>query len=112
MLISADPGRLERLYDWWVGEAVPVEASPPPPYAVGPIDGGRLAGFTHVITIDDVIAHEQEGRVEALVDLLAQQPGVDQAAQEDREIILLRAPQLGASELEATVAAAWEATGR
>jgi hypothetical protein len=110
-VLAADPGRLERLYDWWVLEATVVEGPPPPAYSVGAIEGGRLPGFTHVITFDDVIAHEQEVRVEALVDLLAQQPGVERAVQEDREIILLLAPDLATAELEATVARVWEATG-
>lgn len=109
---QADPGRLERLYDWWVAAAVAVEAPPPPAYSVGAIEGRRLAGFTHLITFDDVIAHEREGRVEAVVDLLGQQPGVERAVQEDREVVLLSAPQLEMPELEATVARAWEATGR
>ncbi len=107
----ADPGRLERLYDWWVGDEATVDTPMPAQYSVGAVESGPDAGFTHVITFDDVIAHEQEHRVEALVDLLALEPGVLRAVQEDREIILLRAPRLVLLELEATVARAWEATG-
>ncbi len=108
---QADLGRLERLFDWWVGDVAPAVTSTARPFSVGAIEGKALVGFTHVITFDDVVAHEQEDRVEALVGRLAGETGVESAVQDDREIVLVRAPQLETTDLEARVAQAWDAAG-
>lgn len=73
------------------------------------IEGGPSSDFTRVISVDDVVAHEQEGRVKRLVERLGSEPGIERAAHEDREIVLVRAPSTTVDQLKATVDRLWTA---
>lgn len=66
-----------------------------PPAPVEPrVEADRLADHDHdwELSVSDEVAFEHGGLVDELVAALSQQPGVDEAHREDREVILLRAP--------------------
>lgn len=105
-----DPGRLESMFDLWVGPSTPEPVVSTQPYSIELIESGPPSDFTHVISFDDVVAPEQEGRVKRLVDRLADAPGIEQAIQEDREIVLVRAPHVAMERLDAMVDRLWKAS--
>lgn len=83
-----------------------------PPWTVEAIDDDddpRVGVFTHDIGFDDVVAHEEEDRVAAFVVALGVQAGVLEAIHEDRELVIVRAPDLDVASLEAIVARVWDA---
>jgi hypothetical protein len=108
---NVEPDALRRWLEQWLGMDPAHEAElerlsrPLPAYAVTAIDGSR---FTHQVSFDDVVSHRQGRRIARLVEGLATVPGVEAAIHEDREVVLVRAPGLSASDLESTVAGIWE----
>lgn len=103
--------RLLDLYDIWAGPDDPRpeagEDEPrPAPYSVERFDG---IDFDAVITFDDVLAHEEEGRLARFVEALDRQEGVERVVWEDREIVLVRAPRLDEVTLRGIVDRLWEA---
>jgi hypothetical protein len=76
----------------------------------GPFDVEDEGGDWHYrITFDDVIAHEEEKRVRAFVELLATQPGVREAVHEDREVILVKARGLDRHAMQLAAERTWRA---
>lgn len=112
-----DPDALQRLLERWLGMDPAYEAEmerlarPLAVYAVSAVERGR---FTHEVAFDDVVAHRQERRIAGLVAGLEDEPAVEEAVHEDREVILVRAPTLSVSDLEQIVAVRWKrrAAGR
>jgi hypothetical protein len=79
----------------------------------GPFDVEQYGGeWQYSVNFDDVVAHEEEDRVAAFVDLLASQPGVKAAAHEDREVVLVKARGLSQVEMQAAAERAWAAAGQ
>jgi hypothetical protein len=72
---------------------------------VGPIDHPV---FSHEISVDHILAHDEEGLVERLVKLLEATPGITKVAREDRELVLVAAPGRSADAVERLVATAWD----
>ena len=68
----------------------------------------RVVRATHQVSFDDVVSHRQGRRIARLVEGLTRELGVEAAIHEDREIVLVRAPGLSASELESMVDGLWE----
>lgn len=108
---NVEPDALRRWLEQWLGMDPAYEAElerlsrPLAAYVVETIDDSR---FTHQVSFDDVISHRQGRRIARLVEALAAAPGVEEAVHEDREIVLVRAPGLSATDLEVTVAALWK----
>ena len=108
---NVEPDALRRWLEQWLGMDPAHEAElerlsrPLAAYAVEAIDDSR---FTHQVSFDDVISHRQGRRIARLVEALAAEPGVEEAVHEDREIVLVRAPGISATDLEVTVAALWK----
>jgi hypothetical protein len=104
-----DPGRLEAMFDQWTTPPTPVPVATAPPFSVELIEGVEPSDFTHVISFDDVVAHEREGRVKRLVRRLGSDPVIERAVHEDREIVLIRAPNASVEQLMAIVDRLWTA---
>jgi hypothetical protein len=108
---NTEPDAPRRWLEQWLGMDPAWEAEmerlsrPLGAYVVESIDGPH---FTHQVSFDDAVAHRQERRIDRLVAQLPTQPGVEEAVHEDREVVLVRAPGLSASELESVVAASWK----
>lgn len=108
---NVEPDALRRWLEQWLGMDPAYEAElerlsrPLAAYVVETIDDSR---FTHQVSFDDVISHRQGRRIARLVEALAAAPGVEEAVHEDREIVLVRAPGLSATDLEVSVAAVWK----
>ena len=108
---NVEPDALRRWRELWLGMDPAHEAElerlsrPLEAYAVETIDDPR---FTHQVSFDDVISHRQGRRIARLVEALAAEPGVEEAVHEDREIVLVRAPEVSATDLEVIVAALWK----
>jgi hypothetical protein len=106
-----DPAALQRLLERWLGMDPAYEAEmerlarPLSVYAVTAVKRGR---FTHEVAFDDAVAHRQERRIAGLVAGLEEEPAVEEAVHEDREVILVRAPSLSVGDLEQIVAARWK----
>jgi len=66
--------------------------------------------FTHRVSIDEVVAVDEEARVEALVQRLSELDTLDEVVHEDRELLLVRAPRMASDELEQLVEKAWAST--
>jgi hypothetical protein len=106
------PDRLLFLYATWTGVAV---AEPPPGGDLGTYSvqrGIRHPVFDTEISFDDLVAFEEEDRLERFVAALGRQPGVERAAWQDREIVLVRAPTVDDATLEALVDRLWAAAER
>jgi hypothetical protein len=113
---NTEPGAPRLWLEQWLGMDPAYEAEmerlsrPLGAYVVESIDHRR---FTHQLSFDDVVAHRQERKIARLVEALAADAGVEEAMHEDREVVLVRAPGLSASELDLIVAALWKRrTGR
>ncbi|HSN35520.1 MAG TPA: hypothetical protein VLT34_04160 [Arthrobacter sp.] len=52
------------------------------------------------VGLDEEIAHEHSRKVDRMVKDLAAQPGIDSAYREDREVLLVTAPDWDADRLE------------
>ena len=108
---GTEPEAPRRWLERWLGMDPAWEAEmerlvrPLGPYVVESIDGPR---FTHQLSFDDVVAQRQERKIARLVEALTAEAGVEEAVHEDREVVLVRAPGLSASELELIVAALWK----
>lgn len=108
---NEEPNALRRWLEQWLGMDPAHEAElerlarPLAAYAVEAIDDSR---FTHQVSFDDVISHRQGRRIARLVEALVAEPGVEEAVREDREIVLVRAPGLSATDLEVIVATLWK----
>lgn len=108
---NVEPDALRRWLEQWLGMDPAHEAElerlsrPLGAYIVESIDD---PSFTHQVSFDDVISHRQGRRIARLVAALAAEPGVEEAVHEDREIVLVRAPGLSATDLEAIVATLWK----
>lgn len=108
---NTEPEAARRWLEQWLGMDPEWEAElerlsrPLGDYIVEAIDDQH---FTHQVSFDDYVAHRRERKIERLVELLPTQPGVEEAVHEDREVVLVRAPGLSASELESIVAVAWK----
>jgi len=92
------------------------ESAPKPAWSEpgqGPFDVEKIPGEWHFqVTFDDVIAHEEEDRVAAFVELLDAEDGVQQAAHEDREVILIKARGMSLLKAQLTAERAWDAADR
>ena len=64
-------------------------------------------GPTHVVGFSDETAHRREDLVAAAADFLAGLPSVTEVLHEDREVVLVTAPDLSTSELSELFAAWW-----
>jgi hypothetical protein len=113
---NTEPGAPRRWLEQWLGMDPAYEAEmerlsrPGGAYVVESIDHRR---FTHQLSFDDIVAQRQERKIDRLVEALAADAGVEEAMHEDREVVLVRAPGLSASELDLIVAALWKRrTGR
>lgn len=108
---GTEPDAARRWLEQWLGMDPAHEAElerlsrPLGAYIVESIDDSR---FTHQVSFDDVISHRQGRRIARLVAALAAEPGVEEAVHEDREVVLVRAPGISATDLEATVASLWK----
>ena len=108
---NTEPAAPRRWLEQWLGMDPAYDAEmerlsrPLGAYVVEPIDTPH---FTHQLSFDDVVAHRQERKIAGLVEQLAAEPGVEEAVQEDREVVLVRAPGLSGTELEAVVAGLWK----
>jgi hypothetical protein len=108
---NVEPDALRRWLEQWLGMDPAHEAElerlsrPVAAYAVEAIDDAR---FTHQVCFDDVISHRQGRRIARLVEALGAEPRVEDAVHEDREIVLVRAPELSGSELESILARLWK----
>jgi hypothetical protein len=78
-----------------------------PAYEVSPTEMGD---FDYEVTFSDEVAHEQEDRVVAFVEVLDREPRIAEAIHEDRESVLVRAPDVALPELESLVAGCWVRT--
>jgi hypothetical protein len=77
------------------------------PYAVTAL--GQSAGDqSHSIDFEDLVAHEEDERIDKLAELLDGHPRIRRTFREDREFILLDAPGVREAELEEIVARLWE----
>lgn len=109
------PDQLRIGVERWVGMDLEWDVQmaalsrPVAPFAVGPCQHPH---FTHVISFDDRIGHQQSARIDRLVGRLASENGIEAAVREDREVVLLRAPEMEADSLLATVDRAWRAAWR
>jgi hypothetical protein len=105
-----------RVLELWLGLDAEYEARraalsrPRSDYDVEALDDDMP--FTHVISFDDVVAHRQERRIEALVRALADDPAIQVAVHEDREIVYVEAPGLAVADLRTLVATAWRSGRR
>ena len=108
---NTEPDAPRRWLEQWLGMDPAHEAEmerlsrPLGAYLVESIDDQH---FTHQVSFDDAVANLQERRVARLIEQLAAAPGVEEAVHEDREVVLVRAAGLSASDLEAIVAALWK----
>ena len=105
-------GFLRRLFG--AGNETPARSTPEwADVGDGPFDVEKIPGEWHFqITFDDVVAHEEEGRLEAFVRVIDGLPGVDEAVHEDREVILVKARRMSQEELQLEAERAWYAAGR
>ena len=79
----------------------------------GPFDVETIPGEWHSqIIFDDVVAHEEEVRVEAFVRVIAGLPDVHEAVHEEREVILVKARGMSKETLQIEAERAWYAAGR
>lgn len=107
---GAQDNYLRTLMEQWLGLDPAYEAEmrrlsePLPPWRVGRIDHPV---FTHEISIRDDLAWRSERRVARLVVALESEQGVERAAHEDRETILVRAPGLDEAAIDAAVTRLW-----
>ena len=107
---NVEPDALRRWLEQWLGMDPAHEAQlerlsrPLAAYAVEAIHDSR---FTHRVSFDDVISHRQGRRIARLVEALVAEPRVQEAVHEDREVVLVRAPELSGSELESILASLW-----
>ena len=101
---------LRRLAEIWLGldeehEALLASiAQPTPRWAVRAVDEGR---FTHELSIEESVAHRESTRIGALLDALRGEPGIIEVIHEDRDIALLRAPELTDRQLSGIVERLW-----
>ena len=99
------PERLAAALDGPPAQPVDKAEPEPAPWKVAPIDEpGR---FDFEILLDDIVAHEEEARVEALITWLQAHPSIEETIHEDREFALVRARNLKTSDLEAIVTEGW-----
>jgi len=106
------PETLASIYDVRAGPAPKPAAAMPTdteeaPYVVGHGGTGR---FDRSIQFDDVVAYEEEDRVEHLLAALAWESGVEEVVHEDRELVLVRAPRLDDRTFEAAVSRIWRSS--
>ena len=112
---NQEPDALRRHLERWIGMDPAYEAEmerlsrPVGEFGVSQIEHQR---FTHQLTFDDVVAHRAERRIARLVELLSAEAGIDEAAHEDRETVLVSAPALSASDLERVAARLWKRVRR
>ena len=100
-LFGSDKGNADREPAAWPAEGE------------GPFDVEDEGGdWDFRITFDDVIANEEEDRVAAFVGLLTSQPGVREAAHEDREVILVKTRGLDQHAMQLAAERAWLAAGQ
>lgn len=108
---NTEPTAVSRWLSQWLGLDPAYDAEmerlfrPAAAYAVEAVDDPR---FTHQVSFDDVVAHRQEARIEHLVTRLVDEPAIEYAVHEDREVILARAPGLSDAELERVVERLWK----
>jgi hypothetical protein len=105
--------RLVDLYDIWAGPdgaaGEPAAGEPHPGVADrGPYSVGRInhPNWSFEIDFDDIVAWEEESRIERLIAGLNQDPSVDAAVLEDREVVLVRA-RLGERTMQELVDRLW-----
>lgn len=76
------------------------------PFGIEPAEGEP---WTHVVSYEDVIAHEFEEGVERSVAALAAVEGVRQVVHEDREVLLVEAPGVADAVLARALRTFWRA---
>jgi hypothetical protein len=112
---NTEPVAPRRWLEQWLGMDPAWEAEmerlsrPLGAYVVEAIDHSR---FTHQLSFDDAVAQRHQPRIARLVKSLLAERGVDEAVQEDREVVLVRAPGLSAAALATMVASLWKRRGR
>ena len=105
------PNGLRRIAEAWLGldpeheRLLAAIARPMPRYTVRRIDDPR---WSHEVALGDALAHAGSGRIQAMVRALRAEQGVSEVIWEDREIVLVRAPEIP---LERVVALATDALG-
>ena len=103
-------GFLRRLLAGSVTADSPSQARSSEP-GEGPFDVERLAGaWQYQVTFDDVVAQMEEDRVASFVERLSEEPRIARAAHEDREIVLIEADGVPASEMQAIAERVWADT--
>lgn len=86
----------------------PANEPEPETYAVEENDEGEDYAFSvSFYSGSDALAWEEDERIDRLADLLSASPGIKQAFREDREFILVDAPDMDPAAFEAVVARAW-----
>jgi hypothetical protein len=66
--------------------------------------------FSHRVSIDEVVAVDEETRIEETVRRLSASTGIDAVVHEDREVLLIRAPGMATDELAQLVETTWAST--
>jgi hypothetical protein len=103
--------RLVDLFTIWAGPAVAAsEEEDPQSSDLGAYSIGRITHpeFNFEIDFDDIVASEEEDRIERLMAALNREPAVDVAVMQDREIGLIRA-RLGETDMQQLVDRLWGA---
>ena len=104
------PEDLRNVYDRWLGldpeheELRRLLSEPLPDFLVYAV---TEAESTHAVAFSDVLAHRRSGAISRLADELAAHDAVEFAVQEDREMLLVRAPTLSVADLDAIVGRLW-----
>lgn len=81
--------------------------SSPPTFEVTAIDDRR---FSHRVSIDEVVAFDEDARIEETVRRLSALNNIAEVVHEDRELLLIRAPGMATKELEQLLETTWAST--
>ncbi len=106
---SDRPEILKEMVESWDIPAAADDSpeSSPATFDVVAIDDPR---FSHRVSIDEVVAFDEEARVEGLVQGLSEMDILDEVLHEDREVLLIRAPGMATTELEQLLETTWAST--
>jgi hypothetical protein len=89
------------------GEVAPEQPADPPPFEILPGSGWP----SHVIMLNEAVAHEEADRIERWIAALGADAGIDEATLEDREVVHVHAPRLPEGEASAIIRRTWDAVG-
>jgi hypothetical protein len=86
------------------GEVAPEQPADPPPFEILPGTGWP----SHVIMLNEAVAHEEADRIERWIAALGADAGIDEATLEDREVVHVHAPRLSEDEASAIIRGTWD----